>query len=161
MSSFSHFDETGRARMVDVSSKKITRRTASAQAEIFMKAETLGKILNNEIRKGDAFAVAKIAGIMAAKNTSSLIPLCHPLALSHVEITFSPDSVRNCIAIRSEANVEGKTGAEMEALTAASVSALAIYDMCKAVDRDMIISNVCLLGKTGGKSGTYKREQSV
>ena len=161
MTSFSHFDESGRAKMVDISSKDITHRTASAQAEVFMKAETLEKILSNEIRKGDALAVAKIAGIMAAKNTSSLIPLCHPLALSHIEITFSPDHGRSCIAIRSEVNVEGRTGAEMEALTAAAVSALTLYDMCKAADRDMIISNVCLLTKSGGKSGEFKRSPLI
>ncbi len=161
MSPFSHFNDAGKARMVDVSSKEITHRTARAQAEVFMKPETLKKILGNEIQKGDTFAVSKIAGIMAAKKTAALIPLCHPLSLSHINIEFSSDASRNCLSIRAEAKVEGKTGAEMEALTAAAVAALTVYDMCKSGDKDMVISNVCLLEKTGGKSGSYKRDHLV
>lgn len=155
MKNFTHFDAKGRAVMVDISAKKITSRTAQAQAEIFMKKETLEKIAHNSIQKGDTFTVAKIAGIMGAKNTATIIPLCHQLSLSDVDISFTIDDQRNCVVIKSEVKVEGKTGAEMEALTAALISAVTIYDMCKAVDKDMVISNVCLLKKTGGRSGIY------
>lgn len=155
MKNFTHFDAKNHAKMVDISAKKITSRTAQAQAEIFMKTETLEKIAHNSIQKGDTFTVAKIAGIMGAKNTATIIPLCHQLSLSEVDISFTIDDQRNCVVIKSAVKVEGKTGAEMEALTAALISAVTIYDMCKAVDKDMVISNVCLLKKTGGRSGIY------
>ena len=161
MKEFSHFDAAGKAKMVDVTSKKVTRRTATAYGEIFMKKETLRKILGNEIQKGDTFTAAKLAGIMAAKKTSSLIPLCHPLALTQVDLTFKTDEKRNCIMITSGIKVDGKTGAEMEALTAVSAAALTIYDMCKAVDKEMTISNICLLTKAGGRSGSFKRKKSA
>lgn len=154
-----HIDEQGNARMVDVGSKDVTERIAVATATVRMQAETLELILSGGASKGDVLAVARIAGIQAAKKCSDLIPLCHPLALNAVEVSFEADSAANCIQISAMCKVSGKTGVEMEALTAASVSALTIYDMCKAVDRGMVITDVSLDKKSGGKSGTWKKEQ--
>ena len=155
MAELTHLDAQGRARMVDVSEKDITERTATAAATITMEAATLALILKGEVKKGDVLATARLAGIIAAKKTSELIPLCHPLALNNVAVELTPDEASNAIDIEATAKVTGRTGVEMEALTAASVAALTIYDMCKAVDRGMTIGGVRLLHKAGGKSGTW------
>ena len=158
MSEFTHFDEHGRAFMVDVSDKDITHRTAQATASISMTGETFDKIFNNEIKKGDVLGTAQIAGIMGAKRTPDIIPMCHPLNISSVKLEFHPDKEASSIEITASVNVDGKTGIEMEALTAVSIAALTIYDMCKAVDKGMVISDIKLLYKSGGKSGEYKRD---
>ena len=158
MPKLTHVDKKGKARMVDVTAKEITEREAVAKGSIFMKRDTLKAILANEIKKGDVLGTAKIAGIMAAKKTGDLIPLCHPLNIDSVDILFEPIQKTNCIDITAIAKTSGKTGVEMEALTAVSVAALTIYDMCKAMDKGMIISDIRLIKKTGGKSGTYIRE---
>ena len=155
MNKFSHFDEKGKARMVDVSEKKETVREAVAQAIIRMSNKTMKMIRESRIVKGDVLTVAKVAGIMAAKNVSGLIPMAHPLNITACEMDFK--FLKNGIKITAAARIKAQTGVEMEALTAASVAALTIYDMCKAVERGMTISDVCLLKKTGGKSGEYKR----
>jgi cyclic pyranopterin phosphate synthase len=157
MTRLTHLDERGAARMVDVSDKAVTARSATAHATVEMKSETLELILSGAAKKGDVLATARIAGIMAAKKTSDLIPLCHPLAISKAEVEFTPQG-NSALDIVATVKVEGKTGVEMEALTAASVAALTIYDMCKAVDRGMRITNICLIEKSGGKSGRYKRD---
>lgn len=156
-----HFDEAGAARMVDVSGKADTDREAIAGARVTMKAATLRLILDRKVSKGDVFGVARIAGIMAAKRTADLIPLCHPLGLASVEIDFEPDRKASCVNITAVARTTGKTGVEMEALTAAAAAGLTIYDMCKSADRAMTITDVRLLSKSGGKSGTYLRARSV
>ena len=153
-----HLDAQGNATMVDVSDKQHTVREAAAEARISMEAATLKLIEQGGHKKGDVFTVAKIAGIQAAKKCSDLIPLCHPLALSLVDITFDINREANQVTIRSVCRLTGQTGVEMEALTAASVAALTIYDMCKGVDRGMTISDVQVLAKSGGKSGDWKRE---
>jgi cyclic pyranopterin phosphate synthase len=155
MSDLTHFDERGNARMVDVGDKDVTERVATAQASVVMQPATLALIRDKKAAKGDVLAVAQLAGIMAAKKTSDLIPLCHPLALSSVQVTLALDETRNAVDIEATCKVKGKTGVEMEALTAASVAALTVYDMCKAVDRGMVIEQVKLLHKSGGKSGTF------
>ncbi len=153
-----HIDETGAARMVDVSAKDVTSRVARAGGRVFMKPETLRAVLDNTAKKGDVLAVARVAGIMAAKRTHELIPLCHPLMISKVTVDFTPDEEESCIVIEAMVKVEGKTGVEMEALTAVSVAALTIYDMVKAMDRGMRITDVRLLEKAGGKSGHFVAE---
>lgn len=155
-----HLDENGAARMVDVGAKDVTQRTASAQAVITMKPETLCMIVGGTAPKGDVFACARIAGIMAAKKTSELIPMCHPLPIDSVKIDIEPISDTK-VRLVSTLRCTHKTGIEMEALTAASVAALTIYDMCKAVDRSMRVDEVLLLHKSGGKSGEYNREQTI
>lgn len=164
MAEFTHFNEAGRARMVDVSAKASTERVATAQATVFMQPETLEKIQRGKIAKGDVLAVAQVAGVMGAKKTPDLIPMCHPLLITSVDITFKEEPQPNreglcAISIVATVKTTGQTGVEMEAMTAASVAALTIYDMCKALDRGMSFSNVCLLSKSGGKSGTYTREK--
>ncbi|MFC6670979.1 cyclic pyranopterin monophosphate synthase MoaC [Marinobacterium aestuariivivens] len=159
MSRLTHLDEKGHARMVDVSDKDVTHREAVARAEVRMLPETLQLILSGGHKKGDVLAVARIAGIQAAKRTSDLIPLCHPLMLSKVEVELEPVEADNRIDITATCKLAGQTGVEMEALTAASVAALTLYDMCKAVDRGMVIGNVRLLEKQGGKSGHWKLEE--
>ena len=154
----SHFDDQGAARMVDVSDKDETSREAVAESRVIMLPETLSLILDRKVAKGDVFGVARLAGIMAAKKTSELIPLAHPLALTSVEIDLEPDSASSCVRIRATVRTTGRTGVEMEALTAASAAGLTIYDMCKAVDREMTITDVRLMKKTGGKSGTFERK---
>ncbi len=144
--------------MVDVSSKQSTEREAIAQGSVYMRPETLALIQENKVPKGDVLCVARIAGIMAAKKTSELIPLCHPLNISSVNIDLSIDGNKKKVNIVARVKVAGQTGVEMEALTAVSVSALAIYDMCKAVDRDIVISDIMLMEKRGGRSGTFKRK---
>ena len=155
MSDLTHFDERGNARMVDVGAKDVTERIATARASIVMQPATLKLIRDKKAAKGDVLAVAQLAGIMAAKKTADLIPLCHPLALSSVQVTLTLDEKRNTVDIEATCKLKGRTGVEMEALTAASVAALTVYDMCKAVDRGMVISEVKLLHKSGGKSGTF------
>ncbi len=158
MSRLSHIAADGQARMVDVGDKQSSSRRARAQAMVRMRAETLALIREGGHKKGDVIAVARIAGMQAAKKTADLIPLCHPLMLSHVDVTIELDEAGSCAIIETECRLEGRTGVEMEALTAASVAALTIYDMCKAVDKDMVIESVCLQEKAGGKSGHYQRE---
>jgi len=148
-----HLDEEGRAHMVDVGGKPDTKRVAVAKGEITMRPETLALIQEGGIPKGDVLAVAQVAGIMAAKRTYTLIPMCHPLLLTHVAVEFTPDEAENLIEITATAKTTGKTGVEMEAMTAVAVAALTIYDMCKAVDRAMHITNIRLVRKSGGKSG--------
>ena len=155
MSDLTHFDERGNARMVDVGDKDVTERVATAKASVVMQPATLALIRDKKAAKGDVLAVAQLAGIMAAKKTADLIPLCHPLALSSVQVTLSLDEKRNAVDIEATCKLKGKTGVEMEALTAASVAALTVYDMCKAVDRGMMIEQVKLLHKSGGKSGAF------
>jgi len=156
MPEFTHFDEYGQARMVDVSGKAVTMREAAAKARISMQPETLTLILNDNMAKGDVFGVARIAGILAAKRTSELIPLCHPLALTGIDILFEPNRNAAAVEISATVKIADRTGVEMEALTAVSVAALTIYDMCKAVDRGMIISDIRVVKKSGGKSGTFE-----
>ncbi len=150
-----HFDERGNARMVDVGGKEETERVAVASASVIMQPQTLAMIRDRKAAKGDVLVVAQLAGITAAKKTSDLIPLCHPLALSSVDVKRSLDAERNAVDIEATCKIRGRTGVEMEALTAASVAALTVYDMCKAVDRGMSITEVRLLHKSGGKSGTF------
>ncbi len=151
----SHFNEQGNAKMVDVSEKDDTRRIGVACATISMRPETFERIMNGGIKKGDVLTVAQVAGIMAAKKTPEIIPMCHPLQLSGADIRFEPDAVTSSIRIVATVKTTGKTGVEMEALHAASAAALTIYDMCKAVDRAMVIRDIRLLEKDGGKSGHY------
>jgi cyclic pyranopterin phosphate synthase len=145
--------------MVDVTAKKETHREATARGKVIMRPETARAIGEGTVKKGDVFAVAKIAGIMAAKKTGELIPLCHPLQLTDVDVNLSADPDRGEILIESTVRSIGRTGVEMEALTAAAAAALAVYDMCKSADRDMIISDIKLIRKSGGKSGTYRRKE--
>ena len=152
---FTHFDDSGNPNMVDINDKKDTKRLAVAIGKVVMQKETLKLINKNKIKKGDVFQVANIAGIQGAKKTDNLIPLCHSLPLSYVKITFSSDEKNNCVNIKAEASLIGKTGVEMEALTAVSISALTIYDMCKSVDKTMKIDSVKLIHKSGGKTGTF------
>ncbi len=155
---FTHINEQGRARMVDVSAKADSERVAVARAVVQMQRETVALIKSGGIKKGDVLGVAQVAGIMGAKQTSSLIPMCHPLLLTSVNVEFTIDEANSCILVEAEVKTTGKTGVEMEALTAVSTAALSIYDMCKAVDRWMEISMIQLVEKAGGKSGHLKRE---
>ncbi len=152
-----HFDDQGAARMVDVSAKEATVRVAVAEGRVTMLPETLKLILDRKVSKGDVFGVARVAGIMAAKKTSGLIPLCHQLNITSADIAFEPDPKASCVNIRASVTTTGPTGVEMEALTAVAVAGLTIYDMCKAVDRAMTIDDIRLMKKTGGKSGTFER----
>lgn len=159
MKKFTHIDRQGRPKMVDVSSKPLTERKAVAKGSVYMKKETFNLIREGKVSKGDVLSAAKIAGIMAAKKTSEIIPLCHPLNITSVDIDFRLDAKRNRIEIESRVKIVGQTGVEMEALTAVSAAALTIYDMCKAVDKEMTISDIMLMEKRGGKSGEFKRIQ--
>ena len=161
MSELTHFNEEGRARMVDVSEKAQTLRTATARASVHLAPDTFALVKEGRMKKGDVLAVAQVAGIMAAKKNSELIPMCHPIALTGVDITFDMDMERSAIDIRATARCKGETGVEMEALTAASVAALTIYDMCKAVQRDILITDICLMTKSGGKSGDFINEKYI
>ncbi len=154
--SLTHIDAQGNAQMVDVTAKAVTEREARAQAVVSMQPETLSMIVNGEHKKGDVLAVARIAGIQAAKKCSDLIPLCHPLMLTSVKVELMPDTANNAVRIEARCKLAGQTGVEMEALTAASVAALTIYDMCKAVDKGMVIGEVKLLEKLGGRSGHWQ-----
>ena len=158
---FNHFNEKGRARMVDVGGKKDTERIAIAQGEVAMQMETLKLIKESKITKGDVFAVAQIAGILSAKKTSQIIPMCHPLMLTSINLDFKINEKANKIIIKSTVKTIGKTGVEMEALTAVAIAALTIYDMCKAVDRGMTIGNIKLIEKAGGKSGHYRNTEPL
>lgn len=155
MTHFTHLNEKGEAQMVDVTEKAITYRSATASGHVKMCPETLQMIIKGEHKKGDVLATARIAGIQAAKKTSDLIPLCHPLMLTSVKVELSPDEDNSCIQITATCKLSGQTGIEMEALTAVSVAGLTIYDMCKAVDKGMIISSIALEEKLGGKSGHW------
>ncbi len=150
-----HFNSEGRARMVDVSEKSTSLRTAAAVATVSLNAETYALVKEGRIKKGDVLAVAQVAGIMGAKRTSDLIPMCHPIALTGVDLSFETDDEKHTIRISATARCKGETGVEMEALTAAGIAALTIYDMCKAAQRDIVISEVHLLEKHGGKSGDF------
>jgi cyclic pyranopterin monophosphate synthase len=152
-------DKQGRARMVDVSEKEVTSRVAVARGAVLMRPETLALILGDKIEKGDVFSVARIAGIMAAKKTSELIPMCHPLNITSVAVDLTPQADPARVDIRSTVRVSGKTGVEMEAMTAVAAAGLTIYDMCKAVDREMSIDAIRLVEKSGGKSGTFVRNE--
>jgi cyclic pyranopterin phosphate synthase len=158
MNSSTHLDAAGRARMVDVSDKDVTRREATARAVISMQPETLRLIQSGGVAKGDVLGVAQVAGVMAAKRTPDLIPLCHPLPITGVDMDFRVDTEHSEIEVWATVRVTSRTGVEMEALTAAAVAALTVYDMCKAVDRGMRVSNLELLHKAGGKSGEYIRQ---
>jgi cyclic pyranopterin monophosphate synthase len=157
MSELTHIGETGAARMVDVGGKDDTEREASAEGCVIMQPETLALILSGNAKKGDVLAVARIAGIMAAKKTHEIIPLCHPLMITKVIVEIEPDTALPGLRVSASVKVSGKTGVEMEALTAVSAACLTIYDMAKAVDRGIVISNVRLMTKSGGKSGLYQR----
>ena len=158
MSSFTHIDDEGRVRMVDVTAKKPTERMAVAGGMISMNSETFELIENQKVKKGNVLETARIAGIMAAKKTAELIPMCHPLNITHIQVDFSPDAAASCIGIEAAVRAIDQTGVEMEAITAVSVAALTIYDMCKSSDKEMTISKIQLLKKSGGKSGTYVRK---
>lgn len=167
MSKLTHIDKKGKAKMVDISAKDVTDREAVARASVYMQEGTLKKVIANEMAKGDVLGAARIAGVMAAKRTSDIIPLCHPLNLTSIDIAFEPVRKKNRpvpavlkqgIDVTASAKVSGKTGVEMEALTAVAAAALTIYDMCKAVDKEMVISDIMLIKKSGGRSGTYIRK---
>ncbi len=158
MSKLTHIDDAGQAQMVDVGAKSVTERVAIAEAIVGMQPETLKLIIEGGHKKGDVFAVARIAGIQAAKKCADLIPLCHPLMLSSVNVDLNADAAASQVRITATCKLAGQTGVEMEALTTASVAALTIYDMCKSVDRGMVIHSVRLLEKSGGKSGHYRAE---
>ncbi len=159
MSDLTHFDADGNARMVDVSAKDATDRTATARGSVLMQPETAALIRDRGVKKGDVLSVAQLAGIMGAKRTPDLIPLCHPLSLSAVEVTLAlADDGRDAVDITATCKLTGSTGVEMEALTAVAVAALTVYDMCKAVDRGMKITDIRLVHKAGGKSGTFEAE---
>ena len=152
-----HFDNKGSARMVDISKKKITTRKAIAQGKIFMKKTTLDMVIKGNHKKGDVLAIARIAGIMGAKKTSDLIPLCHPIGIEAIQLDFKIDKKKICIIINSICKTSNKTGIEIEALSAVSIAALTIYDMCKSIDRSMYIDSLMLIHKSGGKSGIYNK----
>jgi cyclic pyranopterin monophosphate synthase len=158
MDSFTHIDDEGRVRMVDVTDKPDSLRTARARGVVTMQRDTFDKIKNQQVKKGNVLETARIAGVMAAKKTADLIPMCHPLNLSHVAVDFFPDADASAIVVEATARLTGPTGVEMEALTAVSVAALTIYDMCKSYDRGMTITRIELLEKSGGKSGTFKKQ---
>ena len=161
MPSFTHMDEKGHVRMVDVSAKDASNRKAKAQAVIHMQPETFNQIQTHSVKKGNVLETARIAGIMAAKKTPELIPMCHPLNITHVQVDFFPNEPQHSIRIEASTRIVGPTGVEMEALTAVSVAALTIYDMCKSHDREMAVSDLYLLEKSGGKSGSYVRKKTV
>jgi len=161
MSKLTHFNEHGRAKMVDISDKKITARKAVAQSSVRMDKQVYENITELKIKKGDVLAVAQVAGIMGAKQTSNIIPMCHPIPISGIDLSFHWEILEDNqyeLIIHSEVKTKGSTGVEMEALTAASIAALTVYDMCKAIDKSMVIGPTFLLEKSGGKSGDYKRE---
>ena len=159
MADFTHFNDDGRARMVDVGSKSETERTAVAAGRVLVNSETFRLIKNGGKKKGDVLGTAQIAGIMAAKKTSDIVPMCHPLMLTGVDISFNLNEEMHAVEIKAEVKCKGVTGVEMEALTAVSAAALTVYDMCKAVQKDMIIDRICLLSKKGGKSGDIRQEE--
>jgi cyclic pyranopterin phosphate synthase len=155
MPKLTHFDKKGRAKMVDVSKKAETTREAVVRGSVFMNPKTFKSIMSGKIAKGDVFAVARVAGMMAAKRTSEIIPMCHPLNLSHIEVNFFPLEKESRIDVEARVKIKAQTGVEMEGFVAVAAAGLTIYDMCKAIDRGMVISDIRLVKKTGGKSGTY------
>ena len=158
MADFSHIDADGNAIMVDITEKGITERTATAKGSVLMQPETMAMIINGGVKKGDVLSVAQLAGIMGAKKTPDIIPLCHPIKLTSVTVDFVCDPKRNAVDISATCKLCGQTGVEMEALTAVSIAALTVYDMCKAVDRGMRLTDIRLVQKAGGKSGTFESE---
>jgi cyclic pyranopterin phosphate synthase len=158
MEKFTHIDARGRARMVDVTGKPLTLREAVARGSVYMKPETLRLIQDKKVPKGDVLCVSRVAGVMAAKKTSELIPMCHPLGITSIDIDLNINGAGNTIDIEARVKITGRTGVEMEAMTAVSVAALTIYDMCKAVDKEMVISEIMLVEKSGGKSGLFRRK---
>lgn len=154
-----HFNAEGRPQMVSVDEKTDTLRIAVATGSVYMKPETLSRLNKGELKKGDVLSVAQVAGVMGAKSTASMIPMCHPLLLTGVDLAFELDFKSHAVHIEARVKTVGKTGVEMEALAAVAIAGLTIYDMCKAIDKDMVLSEVKLIEKTGGKSGTYKREE--
>lgn len=158
MNKFTHFDEHGDARMVDVGAKQESERRAVAEGSIRMSPETLGQVASNQNKKGDVLSVAQLAGIMAAKRTADLVPLCHPLSLTHVSVELECQSENSAVYCRAVAETKDRTGVEMEALNAVQVALLTVYDMCKAIDRGMVIEQVQLVEKSGGRSGHWKRD---
>lgn len=161
MSDFTHFDEQGRTKMVDVGEKPMSRRSAVAACRVLVNKDTFALIQNGGMKKGDVLAVAQMAGIMGAKRTSELIPMCHPILMDGIELKLKLDEARHRVEIQATVSCDGKTGVEMEALTAVSTAALTVYDMCKAVQRDMVITDICLIKKTGGVHGDYIREEAA
>ena len=159
MPEFTHIDKKGSVKMVDVTEKQPTLRVAVAQGTVSMNPDTFDKIMDQTVKKGNVLETARIAGIMAAKKTAELIPMCHPLNITHIAIDFLPDTTKNAIKIKGTVRVIDQTGVEMEALTAVSMAGLTIYDMCKSYDRKMIISDICLIEKSGGKSGVFVRNK--
>ena len=159
MSDFTHFNDEGRARMVDVGEKPLTKRTAVAAARVLVNAETFALIRSGGMKKGDVLTVAQIAGVMGAKRTPDLIPMCHPILLDGIDLDLTLDESRKSVEIRATVRCDGRTGVEMEALTAVSTAALTVYDMCKAVQKDMVITDIRLVQKTGGVHGDYLREE--
>lgn len=156
-----HLDASGRARMVDVGEKDVTERLAVARGAVVMRPETVQLIIEGNVKKGDVLTVAELAGVMAAKRTSELIPLCHPLLLNQIDVTCTPNTQENRVEIEATVRVSGKTGVEMEALTAVSIAGLTIYDMAKAVDRSMRLTDVRLVVKEGGRSGSFRAEEEA
>lgn len=159
MNDFTHFGQDGRAKMVDVGEKPVNVRTAVAAGRVLVNRETFEKIRSGGVKKGDVLSVAQVAGIMGAKRTPDIIPMCHPILIGGIDMDLSLDEERCSVEIRAEVRCDGKTGVEMEALTAVSVAALTVYDMCKAVQKDMVISDVRLLSKTGGVHGDFERTE--
>ena len=158
MQDFTHFNEQGRAKMVDVGDKPVTTRTAVAAARVLVSRETFELIRSGGMKKGDVLTVAQVAGVMGAKRTPELIPMCHPILIDGIDLTLSLDEQRLSVEIRASVSCDGRTGVEMEALTAAATAALTVYDMCKAVQKDMTITDICLVEKSGGVHGDYHRE---
>ena len=158
MADFTHFNEQGRAKMVDVGEKPVTVRTAAAKASVLVNEQTFALIRSGGMKKGDVLTVAQIAGVMGAKRTPDLIPMCHPILIDGIDLHLTLNEERLAVEIRAEVRCDGRTGVEMEALTAAGVAALTVYDMCKAVQKDMVITDLCLVEKTGGVHGDYHRE---
>ena len=161
MSDFTHLDKDGHVRMVDVTEKQLSNRTARAQGVIHMKKSTYDKIQKKALKKGNVLETARIAGIMATKKTDSLIPMCHPLNITHAGIDFYPNEMNHEIKIVCEVRLTGKTGVEMEALTGVTIAGLTIYDMCKSEDKEMVLTDIFLLEKAGGKSGNFRRKEST
>ena len=158
MSDFTHFNDQGRAKMVDVGEKNITRRTATAMARVFVNENTFALIQSGGMKKGDVLTVAQVAGVMGAKHTPDLIPMCHPILMDGIDLKLSLNREKLCVEILAAVSCDGRTGVEMEALTAVSTAALTVYDMCTAVQKDMVISDICLMEKTGGVHGDFHRK---
>lgn len=161
MSDFTHFNDQGRAKMVDVGEKPVSQRVAVAAGRVLVSEATFALIQSGGMKKGDVLTVAQIAGVMGAKRTPDLIPMCHPILMDGIDLTLSLDEVRHSVEIQASVSCGGRTGVEMEALTAVSTAALTVYDMCKAVQKDMVITDIRLLRKTGGVHGDYQREESI